>query len=61
MAKFTVEVEEVTRYAIEVEAKNATAALNKAQEQFHSTDYSDRPYKWQYAVDTNFEVVDELA
>ena len=60
MAKFAVEVEEVIRYYIEVEAETAEAAAQEAEEMF----FNDKD-GYEYMSDVNFddpvELVDEEA
>ena len=60
MAKFAVEVEEVIRYYIEVEAETAEEAANEAEELF----FKDKS-GYEYMSDVNFddpvELVDEAA
>ena len=58
MAKFTVQVEDITLFAIEVEATDEAEALNKASEEFYNTEWTERNNKWQFQCDQNFEVVD---
>ena len=55
MAKFNVDVEEIIRYCIEVEAESADAAKAKAEEMFFAEKIQDRCYKWEYAGDVGFE------
>ena len=65
MAKktWTVDIEEVVRYQIEVKAKSAEEAAKKAEDKFFFTERKDH-YKWEYMSDVNFddpELVDEAA
>ncbi len=55
MAKFTVDVEEIIRYWIEVEAESFDAAKAKAEEMFFAEKIQDRCSKWEYMGDVNFE------
>ena len=63
MATFTVDVEEIIRYSIEVDAKTAKQARKKAEEMFFAEKIQDRCAKWEYMGDVEFsepETVDAL-
>lgn len=64
MAKFTVDVEEVIRYWIEVEADSADEAGAKAEEMFFAKRIEDRCKAWEYMGNVEFcepeQVVDEV-
>ena len=55
MAKFNVDVEEIIRYCIEVEAETADEAKAKAEEMFFEKRIEDRCKAWEYMGDVEFE------
>jgi hypothetical protein len=55
MAKFNVDVEEIIRYCIEVEANSAEEASAKAEELFFAERIEDRCKKWEYMGNVEFE------
>ena len=54
MPKFIVEIQEIVRYAIEVEAKSAKKAVQKAEKQFFDATPEERSENWNYEVDIEF-------
>jgi len=55
MAKFNVDVEEIIRYCIEVEAESFDAAKALAEKMSFDEKIQDRCSKWEYMGDVNFE------
>ena len=54
MAKFNVDVEEIIRYCIEVEAESFDAAKALAEKMFFEEKIADRCSKWEYMGDVEF-------
>jgi len=53
MPKFTVDIQEIIHYQIEVEAKSAMKAVQKAEKQFFDATSEERS-GWEYMSDIEF-------
>lgn len=60
MPMYTVNVEEVAHYQIEVEAKDRDDALEKAQDMFFNASQIERSEQWEFNLQQEFDDPKEM-